>query len=205
MRLTTTRALRVLDFDCECRPLAWYGGDWVTKQPTAIAWCWVGDADVQCEVIGESDRSSRVPQEEARMLAAFRAAYDQADVVTGHFIRGFDLPLVNGALMRLGMAGLTPKLAHDTKLDMVRAQGLSKSQENLGSMFGLETPKVGMDTTKWADANMLLPHGIQHTRERVVGDVLQHMELRALMLAEGLLNPPRLWTPGSTGPRGYTP
>ena len=29
---------RILDFDVECRPIAWYGGDWVTKQPTAIAW-----------------------------------------------------------------------------------------------------------------------------------------------------------------------
>lgn len=34
---------RILDFDVECRPIAWYGGDWVTKQPTAIAWKFVGE------------------------------------------------------------------------------------------------------------------------------------------------------------------
>lgn len=205
MRMTKTRALRVLDFDVECRPLAWYGGDWVTKQPTAIAWCWIGDDVVKVEVIGESDRSSRVPLEEARMLEAFRRAYDEADIVTGHFIRGFDLPLLNGALMRLGRRGLDPKMTQDTKLDLVRAQGLSKSQENLGAMFDLVSPKVGMDTTKWAEANMLLPEGIRHTRERVVGDVIQHMELRALMIDEGLLRPPVVWSPGAGHGKRYAP
>lgn len=205
MRLETTRTLRVLDFDVECRPLAWYGGDWVTKQPTAVAWCWVGDEDVQVQVIGESDRSSRVPLEEARMLEAFRRAYDEADIVTGHFIRGFDLPLLNGALMRLGRPGLDAKMAQDTKLDLVRAQGLSKSQENLGAMFELGHPKVGMDTTKWAAANMLLPEGIRHTKERVVGDVRQHMEMRARMLDQGLLRAPAVWSAGAGPGKRYAP
>lgn len=205
MRMTKTRALRILDFDVECRPLAWYGGDWVTKQPTAIAWCWIGDDDVKVEVVGESDRSSRVPLEEARMLEAFRRAYDEADVVTGHFIRGFDLPLLNGALMRLGRRGLGHKMTQDTKLDLVRAQGLSKSQENLGAMFDLVAPKVGMDTTKWAEANMLLPEGIRHTKERVVGDVIQHMELRARMVEEGLLRAPAVWSPGAGHGKRYAP
>lgn len=205
MRLTTTRALRILDFDVECRPIAWYGGDWVTKQPTAIAWCWVGDTDVRVEAIGESDRSSRVLIEESRMLEAFVEAYDEADVVTGHFIRGFDLPLLNGSLLRLGMAGLGAKMAQDTKTDLVRAQGLSKSQENLGAMLDLDHPKVGMDTAKWSDANMLLPEGIRLTKERVVGDVVQHMELRQRLLDAGALKAPGVWSPGATYGRRYAP
>lgn len=205
MRLETTRRLRVLDFDVECRPLAWYGGDFVTKQPTAVAWCWVGDTDVTVHVIGESDRSSRVPLEESRMLEAFRGAYDEADIVTGHFIRGFDLPLLNGAMMRLGMPGLGPKTAQDTKLDLVRAQGVSKSQENLGAMFELNHPKVGMDTTRWAEANMLLPEGIAYAKERVVGDVLQHMEMRERLIAADLLRAPTVWHPGAGHGRRYAP
>lgn len=206
MRLTTRRRVRVLDFDVECRPIAWYGGDWVTKQPTAIAWKFVGERPgVQVAVIGESDRSSEVELEEMNMIEAFRRAYDAADIVTGHFIRGFDLPLLNGALMRLGLPGLGPKLTHDTKLDLARGHGLSKSQENLGAMFELAHPKVPMNTALWAEANMLLPSGIEATRKRVVGDVRQHVELRAAMLERGLLGPPRPWSAGGSGTESYVP
>lgn len=197
MRLGSSTAprVRVLDFDVECRPLAWYGGDWVTKQPTAIAWKFVGErGGVEVAVIGQSDRSSLVLFEEREMLEAFRGAYDAADIVTGHFIRGFDLPLLNGALMRLGLPLLESKLTQDTKFDLVQGQGLSKSQENLGAMFELAHPKVGMNTSRWADGNMLLPRGIVATRKRVVGDVRQHVEMRATMLDRGLLGPARPWS-----------
>ena len=199
------RRFRILDFDCECRPLAWYGGDWVTKQPTAIAWKFIGERGrVEVAVIGESDRSSLVLDEERAMLTAFVAAYDAADIVTGHYIRGFDLPLLNGALMRLGMPLLETKLTQDTKGDLVRGHGLSKSQENLGAMFELAHPKVGMNTSKWADGNMLLPRGIVETRKRVVGDVRQHVELRARMLERRVLGPARAWS-GSARELGYQP
>jgi hypothetical protein len=205
MRLAPKARQRVLDFDVECRPLAWYGGDWVTKQPTAIAWKFVGERGaVQCAQIGESFDARNVLAEERAMLEAFVAAYDEADIVTGHFIRGFDLPLLCGALMRLGMPLLGSKLTHDTKGDLVRGQGLSKSQENLGAMFELAHPKVSMNTSRWADGNMLLPEGLKATRKRVVGDVLQHIELRATMLGRELLGPPRPWSAGGASAT-YTP
>lgn len=197
---------RVLDFDLECRPIAWYGGDWVTKQPTAIAWKFVGeDGPVQCANIGDSLDSRNVYDEEVEMLEAFRWAYDQADVVTGHFIRGFDLPLINGRLMRHGRPMLAPKLAQDTKGDLATAHGMSKSQENLGAMFETAHPKVGMNTTLWEDANVLLPSGIAATRKRVIGDVEQHIELRAAMLDGGYLAAPRLWSPIGAVSEQYTP
>lgn len=201
-----SRDFRWLDFDCECRPLAWYGGDFVTKQPTAIAWKVIGTRGrPQVAVIGESDRSSNVLEEEVAMLEAFRAAYDAADGVTGHYIRGFDLPLLNGALMRLGLPLLGEKLTSDTKIDLVKKGGLSSSQENLGAMFELEHPKVPMNTAKWADANMLLPHGIAITRKRVVGDVLQHIEMRDEMIERGVLGAPRVWRGGAGSDGGYVP
>lgn len=198
------RKARILDFDCECRPLAWYGGDWVTKQPTAIAWKFIGERGrLRCAVIGESDRSSNVPDEEFCMIGEFLEAYDAADIVTGHFIRGFDLPLLSGAMMRLGLGPLPDKLAQDTKLDLAKGTGLSKSQENLGAMFELRHPKVPMDTAKWAEANMLLPHGIALTRKRVMGDVRQHIELRQRLLDDCLLRAPRLWTASASGIGNY--
>lgn len=204
MRLASKRRQRVLDFDVECRPIAWYGGDWVTKQPTAIAWKFIGERSaVQVAVIGESFDTRRTIEEEVTMLEKFREAYDAADIVTGHFIRGFDLPLLNGAFMRLGLPLLSDKLTQDTKNDLARGHGLSKSQENLGAMFELAHPKVPMNTARWADGNMLLPAGIEATKKRVVGDVRQHVELRAAMLERGLLASPKPWSGGRA--EGYRP
>jgi hypothetical protein len=190
-------SMRVLDFDCECRPISWYGGDWVTKQITAIAWKYTDEpakARPRVEVIGESFDSRQVLDEEARMLEAFVKEYFKADVVTGHYITGFDLPLINGSLMRLGLAGLPDKLAQDTKGDLVKAQGLSKSQESLGAMFNQSRPKIHMNTAMWHRANLLLPDGIELAKERVVGDVNQHIELRQIMLDAGVLGPPSVWS-----------
>lgn len=207
MRLgrSKTPRLRVLDFDCECRPIAWYGGDWVTKQPTAIAWKFIGErGKVEVAAIGESFDTRQTLDEERAMLTRFREAYDEADIVTGHYIRGFDLPLLNGSLMRLGMPLLDTKLTQDTKGDLVRGHGISKSQANLGAMFELSHPKVGMNTALWAKGNMLLPDGIEATKKRVVGDVRQHVELRAKMLERGVLGPAKVWS-GSAREMGYQP
>lgn len=206
MRLERKTRQRILDFDVECRPIAWYGGDWVTKQPTAIAWKWVGErGPVHVRVIGESFDTRRVLDEERAMLLEFCAVYDAADVVTGHYIRGFDLPLVTGALMRLGLPLLGSKDTHDTKGDLVRGQGISKSQENLGAMYELAHPKIPMNTASWMAGNLLLPHGIQATRKRVVGDVRQHVELRATMMDLGHLGPVVSWSNGASRPDSYRP
>jgi DNA polymerase elongation subunit (family B) len=206
VRLETTGRIRILDFDCECRPIAWYGGDWVTKQPTAIAWKFIGERGrVYVAVIGESYDPRNVLDEEAAMLERFRAAYDAADIVTGHFIRGFDLPLLNGALMRLGLPLLGAKDTQDTKLDLVKGQGISKSQENLGAMYELRHPKVGMNTGLWMKGNLLLPDGIEATKKRVVGDVRQHIELRQAMLDRGHLMAAAPWSSGGGTTEQYRP
>lgn len=200
---TSLRKQRILDFDVETRPIAWYGGDFVTKQPTAIAWKFIGERKaLEVAVIGESDRSSKVLDEELEMLSRFLEAYREADILTGHYLRGFDMPVLQGALIRLGMGTLEQKLTQDTKLDFAKASGLSKSMENLGAMYELKHPKVPMDTAAWAAANMLLPEGIAKTRKRVVGDVREHIELRERMLEQGVLGTPRLWVPGSSGKNG---
>lgn len=200
----TTRKLVVLDFDIECRPLAWYGGEFVTKQPTVIAWKEVNKPGrVQVAAIGESDRSSKVLEEEIEMIEKFREAYEQADVVTGHYIRGFDLPTLNGACIRLGIRGLVPKPASDTKLDFAKASGLSKSMENLSAMFEARHQKFPMNTALWAAGNMLLPEGIRVAKERCINDVVEHIELRQTMLDRGLLRPPVEWNPEASGFGGY--
>jgi hypothetical protein len=193
-----SRPMRILDFDCEARPLHWISGDYVSKEITAIAWAWTDrPEDVTCYLLGDVDAPT--------MLGAFLQAYQQADMVTGHFIRGYDLPMVNGALTEYQMPTLGDKLSQDTKLDLVRRQGLSGSQENLGTMLGLNHPKVKMDQKKWRDANRLTPEGRALARERVVGDVRQHIEMRARLLELGYLGHPKVWKSGSAQAEVYTP
>lgn len=193
------RPLRILDFDCEARPLHWISGDYVSKEITAIAWAWTDrPEDVTCYLLGECDPIT--------MLRAFLEAYDQADMVTGHYIRGYDLPMVNGALSEYQLPSLSDKLAQDTKTDLIRRAGLSSSQENLGVMLGLNHPKVGMDQRKWREANRLTPDGLARVRERVTGDVGQHIEMRQRLLDLGYLGPPRVWASNSSLPvEPYTP
>lgn len=193
---TEYRKARILDFDIEARPTSWYAGDMTTKQPTAIAWKFIGGrSGVEVAAIGESFDTRLVYDEEIAMLTAFQDAYDQADMVTGHYIRNFDLPLINGRLMKHGLKGLRPKLTQDTQRDLQRRHGLSGSQENLAAMWELRHPKVGMNTAKWENANILLPEGIEQAKKRVVGDVRQHIEMRAEMVRLDILKPPRIWRP----------
>lgn len=194
----TTRPMRVLDFDVEARPLHWISGDYVSKEITAIAWAWADQpARVTCRLLGESD-----PVE---MLREFCEAFRAADLVTGHFIRGYDLPMVNGALTEYQLPPLPDKLTQDTKLDLVRRAGLSGSQENLGVMLGLEHGKVKMDQAKWRAANRLTKAGLAAVRERVVGDVQQHIEMRARLLRLGYLSAPKVWKGGTALAESYTP
>src|SRR5688572_13747834 len=90
-----SRPQRVLDLDIENRPLTYLWSDFTTAEVTAIAWAWADrPEDVTVYLLGETELPF--------ILRAFCAAYDQADLVTGHFLRGHDLPMINGALMELG-------------------------------------------------------------------------------------------------------
>lgn len=192
------RQLKILNFDLECRPLSWYGGDFVTKEVTAIGCQWVGDEDsAKCWLLGVD--------EPAQFLTEFIELYDEADLVTGHYIRGYDLPQINGGCIEFGLPTLNSKLTHDTKLDLVKFSGLSKSQENLGALLKLQSPKVGMNQATWRSANRLEPEGIEKTRQRVLGDVRQNIELRAELLRRGLLTAPKRWDPGTARVASYTP
>lgn len=185
-----SRPRRVLDFDIENRPLSYLGSDFTTGEVTAVSWAWTDTPkDVTVYLLGETE----LPE----ILRTFCAAYDAADVVTGHFILGHDLPMINGALMEFGMPALSDKWVQDTKVHLLRAKGLSKSQESLSAMFRLDHPKVQMNQIKWRAANRLTPEGLAFVRGRVKGDVRQHIELRAHLLACGYLGAPKLWRSNS--------
>lgn len=129
------------------------------------------------------------------MLARFEKVWQEADIVTGHYIRKFDLPILNGAMMEHGLPSLGPKLTSDTKQDLVTRAGLSASQENLAGMYGLIEDKFHMGDYAWRESSRLTTEGIAETRKRVVDDVIQHKALRAKLIEAGFLKAPRIWRP----------
>jgi hypothetical protein len=186
-RLGPAKRLRVLDFDIENRPLSYLGMDFTTSDITAIAAGFEGERKVHAWFLGEVETEV--------MLANFLELYDKADIVTGHYIRFHDLPIISGAMVELGWGALPKKLASDTKVDLLTFKGISKSQEALSAMYELKMPKQHMTQSDWRKANRLTPDGIEQARRRVRGDIRQHRELRQRLLADGLLKPPSIWTP----------
>lgn len=183
---------RILDFDIENRPLSyWYDGN-CTAEVTAIAWSFVGEDHVECYLLEPPPRhvvSAKV------MLSQFSLAYEQADVVTGHYIRRHDLPLLNGAMLEHNLPPLGAKLVSDTQTDFIKRKDISASQESLGAMFGLVEDKYHMSQGKWREANRLTPEGLEQTHKRVVDDVVQHKALRAALCEAGVLRVPSIWRP----------
>jgi DNA polymerase elongation subunit (family B) len=197
-------ARRILDFDTECRPMHY--SDWRPEsQITAIAWAWVDDdppyvdqhnkiirpeAAVHYNVL-EQDLSN-----EQDMLEEFLKAYDEADVVVGHYIRKHDLPLLNDHCVRAGIRPISErggKWTIDTKQDFVQGKALGASQDNLSVMLELDNAKHHMSGADWRRANSLTPAGQAGSITRVTSDVRQNIELYQALKARGALRPMRRW------------
>lgn len=183
----TYAPLKILDFDIENRPLSYLGMDFTTAEITAIAAGWTDKSKVFVWALGD------VTGEE--MLTEFVKLYDEADIVTGHYIRNHDLPIINGALIELGLDPLSEKLSSCTKNDLIKRKGISASQESLSEMLELKAPKIQMNQSKWRSANRLTEEGIELTKKRVVGDIHQHKQLRKKLIDRGLLAPAKMWKP----------
>lgn len=184
------RALRILDFDIENRPSSyWYEGK-TTAQVSCIAWAFTSKPrEIWYALLTKDEASYR------EMLEAFVAAYNEADMVAGHYIREHDLGIINGALVEENLPPLSPKLTQDTKLDLIGWKDLPKSQEFVAEMLGVPAPKVQMSQYKWRLSNRLVPEGLELTAKRAVGDVKQNMQMRKVALKRGLMGPPKVWRP----------
>lgn len=181
------RPLRILDFDTECRPMHY--SEWRPEsQITAIAWSWVGSDFVDCLTLDSEADDGR------DMLEIFLEDFVQADVVTGHYIRKHDLPLLNDHALRFGYT-LNPVLTQDTQADLTSVKALGKSQENLAMTLGLAEAKHHMTGAEWRVANTLSLEGQAASAKRVTSDVRQHKALRAALLEQGFLRAPRVWSP----------
>jgi hypothetical protein len=192
-RIQATGSPRVLDFDLETRRLGFHDGGRFSPtgcEPVIIAASW--ERGVQADFYSLNptwdERDAR------EMLEWFASLWDEADIVTGHYIRKFDIPIVNGCLFEWGYPPLKPKRTLDTHGDMPRLAGMSKSQENLGEMLRIGSKKFHMNDTLWREVSRLTPRGLEEARARVVADVAQHQELRERLSGDWLKSG-RWWAP----------
>lgn len=182
------RNLQILDFDTECRPMHY--NEWRPEsQITAIAWSWIGDEKIEVSHLRQ-DLSN-----EDLMLARFLDAFDLADMVTGHYIRKHDLPLLNDHALRLFGRPIGSKLTQDTMSDLKEIRSLGKSQDNLAVTLGITHEKHHMTGADWRLANSLTAVGAHETIVRVVKDVRQHKAIREELLRRNALHSPKVWHP----------
>lgn len=181
---------RLLDFDIETRRIGFHDGGRFAPtgcEPVIVAAAW-STGRIETRSLGQTWR-----EDDARaILEWFVGLWEEAEAVTGHYIRKFDLPILNGCLREWGYPPLSPKPTIDTKDDMVKAAGMSKSQENLSEMLRIGSKKFHMNDQLWRQVARLTPYGLEEARKRVVADVRQHRKLRQ-ELAKEWLHPRRVW------------
>lgn len=184
-------APRILDWDIETVAAGFDDPQWVPQKITCVAWSWVGDEKVETRVCGPSGIFGR-PQRRAAMLKPLLSAMREADMLTGHNLLRFDLPILNGECLRLGLEPLPAFRVQDT-MRLVKTKGFKKGQDNLARL--LKGPgKLALDWQAWQDAYD--EPGWPTVRERCASDVRGHKVLREEMLTRGWLRPAVWWRPG---------
>ncbi len=179
---------RVLDFDIETVASGFADPSWVPQTCIAWAYSWVGEEHTTVEalpVASWQDRSVR-----HRFLAPLLEAIEEADVLTGHNIVRFDLPVLNAECMRLGHPPISPTLTQDT-IKFPKSTGFKKGLDNLGILFEVDEHKMPLNWQEWQDAYG--EWNLKTVKERVVSDVVMHKQLREALRAENLLQVPRFW------------
>ena len=190
---------RLLCFDMENRPLAyWYQGE-TTSEITAFGWKWAHESGVQTMLLrndGRFDSLSEygIPGDIA--YERFRDILETADtIVYGHNIRKHDLPMFNAGLLRRQLRPLGTLTTTDTLRDIPKRGGMSASLENLATMYGLRGEKYGMSQHMWEQANRLTDDGLGLARKRVEADVLLQEQLRNKLDELKILKPAKTWNP----------
>lgn len=199
MRLRNVGTGRVLGFDLESRPSAFWFDGATTAEITAFGWKWLDEPEPHALLL---TKDGRFRGDDGRTVSAraaytaFRLTLSGADLVYGHNIRGFDLPLFQAGLLRLRLPTLPEIRTTDTLKDYPKRRDMSASLANLAALYELdEDGKLHLSQHDWERANRLTTDGVENARARVVSDVLLQEALRSKLLELGLLREPRTWRP----------
>jgi DNA polymerase elongation subunit (family B) len=186
----TTKPLKVLDFDLETLAAGFADPNWVPQKITCVSWSWVGSDEVGVVVCGPMGFFK--PELRRDMVLELSAEIADADMVTGHNILRFDLPVLNSECLRLGLSPLKSVLAQDT-MRIVKTKGFKKGQDNIGKLLETAEQKLSLDWQGWEEAYE--QDGWQTIKDRCVSDVVMHKQMRLEMIERGWLKEPRIWTP----------
>jgi hypothetical protein len=116
-------------------------------------------------------------------------------LVVGHNAVRYDLPMLNGTLVKLGLEPLTPVLVSDTYAHLVKSDyAYSKSLGNMAERFGIQA-KGSMSEVAWERVYEGDPEYLERLRRYNIGDVETVLALRAVLLERGMLKSPRVWKP----------
>lgn len=185
-----TESARVLDFDIEAVAAGYGDPQWVPQRVTAIAWSWTDRPTIKVRTRLDGPLA---------MYEPFLRDLREADMVTGHNLLRYDLPVIQADLIRCHIQSLPELLVQDT-MRLVKTKGLKKGQDNLSGLFrGLK--KLEMSWQEWEDAyewDYLIAGGRptwKKIKQRCRSDVKQHKQMRESLLEEGLLKPPVRWKP----------
>ena len=167
------KAGRVLDFDCENGPgFFWYDGNTTSMLHTVSA-AYVDEGRVQTWTTKWSPTKGLYVED----LTRFRKMVESAGAVTGHNIIKHDIPLLNSHFDRLDQPRIRWPHVIDTMKLITKGMGMSRSQENLLSMYHLEREKMTVPLAIWEKAWRGAKKESAIVVERCETDVLGHIAL----------------------------
>ncbi len=103
--------------------------------------------------------------------------------------------MLNGTLVKLGLAPLGKVLVSDTYAHLVKSDyAYSKSLGNMAERFGVQR-KGGMSEYAWERAYAGDPEYLEKLRRYNMGDVVTTLALRQVLLDRRMLKAPRVWRP----------
>lgn len=144
--VVASNALKVLVFDIETAPLLAYvwscrddyiPPDRLQHETFMIAWAakWWNSKGMFSDVL-TSDEA--VDQDDARIVAGLADLVREADIIIAHNVNGFDLPVLNGRVLQLGLEPLGPVRTLDTlKLAQKSFRLSSNKLDHLGTVLGM--------------------------------------------------------------------
>ena len=183
---TTLSKRRVFAFDVEARPGPWAGSDFTFRNMLSLAGRY---EDMVTTVY-------LAPGFNAKDLERFVAPLREGALVVTHNGPRYDLPFLNGTLIKNGLRPLGRLLISDTYAHFPkRGQAFSASLGNLAQRFEVDHQKGHMSEVDWDGAYHGRPEALEKLKVYNVGDVNTTLDLRAKLLELGLLGPPRTWHP----------
>lgn len=193
------RPLTMLDFDFESKPL-WFWWD----KPTAVLTSLSYMTSTGGVIDHNSMKTEVAPLDSAAVYTDWLLhVYDvlvRPDMLTGHNIDRFDLPLFQGQLLRMGLEPLPSLITSDT-MRLIKKRDTSASQESLINYAALQAKcPIGMPIYKhhlsipeWERAAMGWDDAV--LTERPSSDVHGHAHLREVLVEKGYLAAPKTWRP----------